>query len=106
MKTTRRQFCPEEKVRILRLHLLEKKPISQICEQYGLNPNLFYRWQKEFFEHGAIVFKQEGGGRNQSPTKALEKDNLRLKAKLARKDEVIAEIMADQVQLKKELGLG
>ena len=41
----RKRFSPEEKVRLLRLHLIEKEPVSDICDRYGLNPNVFYRWQ-------------------------------------------------------------
>jgi transposase len=64
---------------------------------------VFYRWQKEFFENGAAAFEHNSNG---STHKALEKQNAQLKAKIAYKDEVIAEIMADHVRLKKELGLG
>jgi transposase len=103
MRTTRRQFSPQEKVKILKFHLLEHKPVSDLCDEHGLNPTLFYRWQKEFFEHGAAAFAR---GQNGSVGKKLEKDNARLKARLAYKDEVIAELAADHVRLKKELGLG
>jgi transposase len=103
--TTRRQFSAEEKVQILRLHLLEHKPISEICEQYQLNPNLFYRWQKELFEHGTAAFARPENGAADRPVQKLQKENSQLKAKLATKDEVIAEIMAEQVRLKKTLGL-
>lgn len=103
MKTTRRQFTPQEKVKILRLHLLEQKPVSDLCDTYGLHPTVFYRWQKEFFEYGTAAFERNKNG---SPDKKLEKRLAQLKAKLAYKDEVIAEIVADHVRLKKELGLG
>lgn len=103
MKNTRRQFKPQDKVKIIRLHLLEQKPVSDVCEEYGLNPTVFYRWQKEFFEHGAAAFERNKNG---SVDRKLEKEIARLKAKLAHKDEVIAEIAADHVRLKKELGLG
>ncbi|RKY25359.1 MAG: hypothetical protein DRP83_06335 [Planctomycetota bacterium] len=49
MSTTRKNFSPEQKVRLLRLHLIEKEPVSDICDRHGLNPNVFYRWQKLFF---------------------------------------------------------
>ncbi len=45
-----RKFSPEEKVMILKKHLLENTPISDICDQYGLHPTVFYRWQKQFKE--------------------------------------------------------
>ena len=104
MANKRKKFSPEEKVRLLRLHLIEKEPVSDICDRHGLNPNVFYRWQKIFFENGATAFAQTGTGRKNSNAKKLERQNAQLKSKLANKDEVIAEIMASHVSLKKSLG--
>ena len=104
MTNPRRKFSAEEKVNILRLHLLEKQPVSDVCDKYGLNPNVFYRWQKQFFENGAAAFNQAENGRKDSQAKRLEEKVSLLRAKLAGKDEVIAEIMASHVQLKKSLG--
>jgi transposase len=104
MTNERRKFSAEEKVKILRLHLLEKQPVSDVCDKFGLNPNLFYRWQKQFFENGTAAFNQADNGRKDSQTKRLEEKISRLQAKLAGKDEFIAEIMASHVQLKKSLG--
>jgi len=101
MVNKRKKFSPEEKVRLLRLHLIEKEPVSDICDRHGLNPNMFYRWQKQFFENGAVAFANERKG---NQTKKLERKNTQLQAKLANKDEVIAEIMASHVRLKKSLG--
>src|ERR1051326_2130986 len=53
----RSPYTPEEKVAILRRHLLEKEPISNRCDELGLQPTVFYRWQKEFFENGAPAFE-------------------------------------------------
>jgi len=50
MKNKRKRFTAGEKVKLLRLHLLEKQPISDICDQHGLNPNVFYRWQNSFLK--------------------------------------------------------
>jgi transposase-like protein len=52
-ETNRRQFSPQQKIAILRQHLLEAVPISTLCDQHQINPTLFYRWQKELFENGA-----------------------------------------------------
>ena len=59
MKKRRKQYAPEEKVAILRRHLLEKEPISKLCDEMGLQPTVFYRWQKEFFGNGAAAFQQK-----------------------------------------------
>ena len=104
MANKRKRFGAEEKVRLLRLHLIEKQPVSQVCDDNGINPNVFYRWQKQFFESGAAAFNQVGNGRKDSKGKKLERKVSALESKLATKDEVIAEIMASHVQLKKHLG--
>ena len=62
MKKQRKHYTPEEKVAILRRHLLENEPISKLCDEPGLQPTVFFRWQKEFFENGA------GRLRAESPT--------------------------------------
>src|SRR6185437_14360033 len=59
MKKQRKHYTPEEKVAILRRHLLDKEPISKLCDELGLQPTVFYRWQKEFFENGAVAFEQK-----------------------------------------------
>ncbi len=96
----RRKFTPQEKVEILRRHLLEGTVVSDLCDEYGLNPNLFYRWQKEFFEHGTAAFD-----RPRANGKVLEKRHISdLKTKLQKKDNVIAEIMAELIAEKKKHG--
>jgi transposase-like protein len=104
MKKQRRKFSAQQKVRILRQHLVEKVPISEVCDRNGISPTQFYQWQKVFFEHGTAAFEKAGNGRNDSPDKKLEKKVSHLQTKLAHKDEVIAEIMASHVELKKSLG--
>ncbi len=101
MTTTRQRFSAEEIVKILRLHLVQKEPVSDISERYGLKPNTFYRWQKQFFDNGAAAFITKPNSRKDSK---LERKITQLKEKLTNKDEVIAEIMADHVRLKKSLG--
>jgi transposase len=53
MRKERKHYTAEEKVAILRRHLLDKVPVSDLYEELGLQPTVFYRWQKEFFENGA-----------------------------------------------------
>lgn len=101
MKKNRRKFSSEEKVRILRRHLVDKVAVSDLCDEYSLHPTQFYRWQKEFFEHGASAFERQ----NNSLEQKYERKVSALEAKLSKKDEVIAEIMESQVELKKKLGL-
>ena len=59
MRKERKHYSAEEKVAILRRHLLDKVPVSDLCEELGLQPTVFYRWQKELFENGAAGFQSQ-----------------------------------------------
>ena len=100
MTRYRKRYTAEEKVAIIRRHLVEKVTVPDICQELGLNPNVFYRWQKEFFENGARAFERNGS----KPSAARDPETAALKNKLARKDEVIAELMEEHVVLKKKFG--
>lgn len=101
MKNGRRKFSGEEKMAMLRRHLADKAPVSDVCDQAGIHPTLFYRWQKELFEHGAAAFGRRG---DDGANRRLEQKLAALRKRLADKDEVIAEIMESHVRLKKSLG--
>jgi transposase-like protein len=102
MNSERRHFTPQEKIAALKRHLLEAVPVSTICDQLGIAPTLFYRWQKELFENAHTLFE------NGRKAKAVEDANVekiqKLEAKLQRKNEVMAELMEAHTLLKKELG--
>jgi transposase len=100
MPRERRHFTPEQKVALLRLHLLEKKPISDICQEHNLSVNLFYLWQKQFFENGPAAFERKTA----KPDGQLQRTIAALRDKLQRKNEVVAELMEEHIKLKKELG--
>ena len=99
-KKTRKRFTPQEKGAILRLHLLEQTPISDLCDQHGIHPTMFYRWQKEFFENAAAAF--EPHARRAGDTK--DRRIAFLERKLQCKNEVLSELMEEHIKLKKELG--
>jgi transposase-like protein len=103
-KRTRRQFSTEQKVTILRRHLVDKVPVSDLCDEYKLQPSVLYQWQRQLFDNMANAFDLVGGTEVSRREKQLTQRVESLEAKLARKDSVIAEISAEYVQLKKELG--
>ena len=46
MRKERKHYTAEEKVAVLRRrHLLDKVPVSDLCEELSLKPTVFYRWQ-------------------------------------------------------------
>ena len=101
MAKERRRFAAAEKVKIIREHLLDGKPLSEVCKKYGIAPTQFYQWQKMFFENGATAFEPTKAGREYE----LENKLKQLDKKLARKDEVIAELVEHNIHLKKSHGM-
>jgi transposase-like protein len=100
MSKHRKHYTAEEKVSILRRHLIEKVPVSDLCQELKLQPTVFYRWLKEFFENGAAAFRREfdrEGKNDKQRIAALEE-------KLKNKNEVLSELMEEHVALKKSLG--
>ncbi len=55
----RRYFSPHEKVAAVKRHLLERLPISAICEELKISPNMFYRWPQELFENAHLSFETD-----------------------------------------------
>lgn len=99
--TKRRKNCtPEEKVAILKRHLVERVPVSDPCDELRLNPTVFYGWQKQFFENGPAAFQRTRRRQVDRRDQKIEK----LEAKLAQKNEVLAELMEEHVQSKASSG--
>ena len=96
----RRSFSAEQRAAILKKHHLDKIPVSKICEEEDIQPSLFYYWQKVLFENAVAALQPSDAPR----IKELEKENDALKARLAKKDEVIAEISEEYVAIKKARG--
>lgn len=102
MSRERRHFTGAEKLAILREHLIDRVPISDVCQKHGLQPTVFYLWQKKLFEEGAVVFESRPADGRQQAQEARRIQAL--EAKLQQKNEVLAELMGEHVALKKSLG--
>lgn len=92
----RKTYSAEEKVIILRRHLVDRVAVSDLCDEYHFHPTQFYRWQRQFFENGVAAFAAPSA----PATTALERQIAALEAKLARKHEVLSEVMEEYVRLK------
>jgi transposase-like protein len=97
----RRKFSPDQKFKIIKEQLMTKTSVSDICKKYDISAGNFYKWQEKFLKGALENFKKSDDG----PTKAelrkideLEKNNNRMQS-------VIAEIVQENIDLKKNLGL-
>ena len=100
MNKSRKHYTAEEKVAVLRRHLVENEPISKLSDELGIKPTLLYRWQKEFFENAAAAFEP----RSRRVGDDKDRRITFLEQKLQRKHEVLSELMEEHIKLKKELG--
>jgi transposase len=98
----RKHYSPAQKVALLRRHLIEKIPVSDLCDEQQLNVNVFYQWQRQFFENGAAAFERSGNSRRSDDAK--DRRIAQLQAKLVQKHEVISELMEENVLAKKSIG--
>lgn len=103
----RRNRSTDEKAEILRRHLVEKVPVSDLCDEYEIQPSVLYGWLKQITSNlGVALEAVTGKGKSESSSqeRELRRENERLKSKLAKRDHVIAEISEEHVRLKKDLG--
>ena len=98
----RRHFTAEQKLAIVKQHLVDKVPVSDLCDKHQILATQFYQWQKQLFENGAAAFERKGKPNRQST--AEQRRIAKLQEKLVTKNEVIAELMEENVKAKKELG--
>jgi transposase-like protein len=97
----KKKHTPDQKFKIVKEQLTTKTSVTEICKKYGIHPSLFYKWQDKFLSGALEVFKSTESG----PTKAelrkideLEKNNNRMQS-------VISEIVQENIELKKNLGI-
>jgi transposase len=101
----RKYLTPDQKVAIVRRHLLENVPVSDLCDEYGMHATQYYAWQKQLFENAAPAFERRTNKANQRRQEdAAAKKISQLEEKLVVKNEVISELMEENVLAKKANG--
>ena len=98
----RSRFTAEQKVQIVRDFLENKVTVSQLSEQYGIHPNVIYKWKKELFEGAIKTFSGEHSNK-------INKEAIKIKqleSKLKDRDSLITEIVSENIHLKKTFGGG
>lgn len=101
MTRFRRHFTAQQKLTVVRRYLVDKSPVSDLCDEFGLQPTQVYTWQKQLFENGESAFDKPG--KKPKLDDAKDKKIEALESKIQLKNEVVAELLQEHVQLKKEL---
>jgi len=97
IRKTRRRFSAEEKIRIVLEGLRGEESIAALCRREGLNPNLYYRWSKEFLEAGK---KRLLGDTTREATSTEVAD---VRKDVAELKQVVAELVLENRLLKKSV---
>ena len=105
VKRSRRVFTAEQKATILRRHLGDKVPVSDLCDEYQLAPSLFYLWQKQALEHLTAALQDGRTGRGDTPSASADQARIAaLETIIAKKDRIIAEVSEEYLDMKKKFG--
>jgi len=101
MSRIRRNFTPQQKVEAVKKHLVNKVPVSDVCDELGITTGHYYQWQSDFFANGEQAFSKGKKKESKQNLAKIEK----LQSDMAKRNEAIAELLEDNIRLKKKHGL-
>ena len=106
MSNKKKVFSSEEKALIIKEHLLDKVPMSELCTKYGLPPSTIYTWQSQLFTNASLAFERKNDAKiGRGASLRYEKKIEELEKKLVQKNEVVSELMEEYVKAKKSIGV-
>ena len=92
----RRRWTPVQKLQIVLETLQSDRKLAEICRREGVSPNLVYQWRRQLLGSADVVFRPKRRTGPNPQLEQLETENQRMK-------NVIAEITAENLDLKKTL---
>jgi transposase len=99
----KKRYTSEEKVMIIREHLEKGTPVSDLSDKYNTHPNAIYKWKKAMFENASDSIANKTKP-DKVPAPALRRIQ-ELEDTLRKRDALIAEIVEDNINLKKNFGM-
>jgi transposase len=96
-RRTRKKYSAEEKIRIVLEGMRGEESIAELCRKEGLNPNVYYRWSKDFLEAGK---KRLSGD---SVREATSDEVKELRAETSALKETLGEVVMENRLLKKSV---
>jgi transposase len=91
----RKKWPAAEKLRIVLAGMQPNVEVSELCRREGINPTQYYGWRKQLLSSATKVFDESASKRNSQEEKK--------ESELRRMKDVIAEITAENLELKKGL---
>ena len=96
----RRHFKADQKAAAVLSHLKDQRAVSEVCEEYRIKPNTFYRWQAEFLSNASAAFEKP----DHKKQKLERKKTQQLEDQLQKKDSIIAYVTTELMKSKKKNG--
>lgn len=103
-KSKRRHFTSEQKAQVVRRHLSGKEPVSNLADELGVQPSQIHTWINLVLAQAEAAFEKSAQNGRARTDKTKDKRIEHLEARIAGKNEVIAELMEANVRAKKEIG--
>ena len=103
---SRKYLTAKEKFAIVKEQLTTKTGVAEICKKYSVATSQFYRWQELFFEGAALGLEsRKRGSADAGELAQTQKQNEEHLREIDRLKEVVLEIAAENVTLKKSPGV-
>lgn len=99
---TRRRFGAEQKAQIVRRHLADRVPVSDLADEFGIQPSQIHTWVRQVLAQAEKAFERSSCRRRNEVAKDAK--IAQLEEKLTTKNEVISELMEENVKAKKASG--
>ena len=104
MTKSRRHFSAVQKAEIVRRHVAGKEPVSNLADEFNVQPTQIHGWVKQVLDQAERAFEKTTTRAAKRADDGKDRRIAALEEKLVKKNEVVAELMEEHVQLKKELG--
>ena len=91
----RRKWTASEKLRIVLTCMQPGVEVSEVCRREGINPTMYYTWKKRLLASATQIFEEK--------PKKRDAERERREREMSRMKDVIAEITAENLELKKTL---
>jgi transposase len=105
-KGERKNLTAEEKLAIIKEHLVGGLGVPDLCEKHGIKPSAYYAWQNLLFENTAAFERRKSAHNENQKIKRVTAQLEALEQSARQKDEVLAELMCEHLKLKKNTSGG
>jgi transposase len=100
MPRKRRHFSPDDKLKILEEARQPNTTVAEVLRRHQVDPTTFYRWEQHAKDAVRAALARD---RRRPESDSKDREIERLKAELAKKSRIIAEVIEENLDLKKKL---